>query len=360
MAMVIDHDSSANTSLCIIVPCFNEEEMLPAFFDTVIPRLEQATGGLWKILCIDDGSHDSTFAIIADWHQRDSRVAGIRLSRNFGHQAAVSVGLAFARGAYIGILDCDLQDPVDVLVKLYETAIADQLDVCYGVRGKRDAPLLLRAAYSLFYRIADRLADHQWPKDAGDFCVMSERCQRVLLSLPEHSRMMRGLRAWVGFRQAGVKYDRPARLHGESKYSLHRLWALAMQGLIAFSSVPLRLASIVGLCMAGFSVLFGVLVLINRLFPRFSLLGYWVGANPGIATILVFGALITSVLFLCVGIMGEYMIVMFQEIKRRPTAVVDTVLGGLAKHESATQVNALAVDALVERETVRVSTSHWT
>src|SRR5262249_5242632 len=150
----------------------------------------------------------------------------------------------------------------------------------------------------------------QWPKDAGDFSVISARCHRVMLALPEHSRMMRGLRAWVGFKQAGIPYDRPARLYGTSKYNLRRLWMLAMQGLIAFSSVPLRLASLMGISLAALSFLFGLLVLINRLFPKFTILGYWVGANAGVTSILLFGAFVTSVMFLCLGIMGEYMIVM--------------------------------------------------
>ena len=329
--------------LCVVVPCYNEQDMLPAFFAAAIPALERATRGKWAIVCVDDGSRDDTFAVIAARREEDHRVMGIRLSRNFGHQAAVAVGLAFAKGQYVGVIDCDLQDPIDVLIELYETAVARELDVCYGIRGKRDAPLALRAGYSLFYRIANLLGDHDWPRDAGDFCVMSSRCHQVLLSLPEHSRMTRGLRAWVGFRQAGVKYDRPARVHGESKYNVRRLCALAMQGLIAFSSVPLRLASIFGLAMACFSLLFGLLILANRLFPRFTVLGYWVGANAGIATSLVFGAFITSVLFLCVGIMGEYMIVMFQELKRRPTAVVESVLGACEKHHSAQQINDIAV-----------------
>ncbi len=269
--------------LCLVVPCYNEEDALPVFFRTVIPALQTATDGAWQIICVDDGSSDGTFEIVTAQHRLDTRVTGLRLSRNFGHQAAVSVGLAFARGDYIGVIDCDLQDPVTVLIQLYETAVAEQLDVCYGIRARREAPLPLRAAYSLFYRVAGCLADHDWPKDAGDFCVISTRCHAVLLSLPEHSRMMRGLRSWTGLKQAGIPYERPARQHGRSKYSLGRLWLLATQGLIAFSSVPLRLATIFGLGMAAFSVLFGILILANRLVPRFSILGYWVGANAGVA-----------------------------------------------------------------------------
>lgn len=322
-------------SLCVIVPCYNEEEMLPAFFAQVVPALEQATAGRWNILCVDDGSQDATFSIIAQWHERDQRVSGIRLSRNFGHQAALSAGLAYARGEYIGIMDCDLQDPVEVLVELYRACLDDNLDVSLGIRRRRDAPLLLRAAYSAFYYIIQRTADHEWPRNAGDFSVMSARCQRVLLSLPEQSRMLRGLRSWVGFRQSGIPYDRPARLHGTSKYNLRKMTALALQGLISFSTVPLRLASIIGVGMGIFSIVFGIVILINRLFPRFSLLGYWVGANAGTATVLVFLAFALSVLFVCLGIVGEYLIVLLQEIKKRPAAIVSSMVGDVQPLEAA-------------------------
>jgi len=339
--------------ICIVVPCYNEEEMLPAFFAAVIPVLEVATDGQWAILCVDDGSRDATFATIADGHRRDKRVSGVRLSRNFGHQAALSVGLVYARGQYVGIMDCDLQDPVEVLVQLYRACVRDELDVCFGIRGKRDAPLLLRAAYSVFYRVIKKAADHDWPRDAGDFCVMSARCQKALLALPEQSRMLRGLRSWVGFRQSGITYDRPARRHGISKYSMARLVGLALQGLVSFSHVPLRLASFMGLGMGVFSVLFGALMLINRIFPGFTLFGFWIGASQGIATLVVFLSFTLSVLFVCLGIVGEFLIVLLQEIKRRPAAIIDSVIGELSPHESAYSLVQATTHAPIESISVR-------
>ncbi|PWU07266.1 MAG: glycosyltransferase [Terriglobia bacterium] len=326
------------SSFCVVVPCYNEEEMLPDFFRFVLPQLERATKGLWTLICVDDGSRDRTFDIVIAEHLKDPRVEGVKLSRNFGHQAAVSVGLAFAKGDYIGILDCDLQDPVEVLIGLFDKARSEQLDVCYGIRSKRDAHLLLRMAYSVFYRIIGRVADHPWPRDAGDFSVMSARCHQILLSLPEHSRMLRGLRSWVGFKQAGIPYDRPARLHGASKYSIRKLCALALQGLTAFSTIPLRLASFIGIGMAGFSLLFGIVVLLNRLLPHLTLFGFWIGANPGVTTLACFLAFVFSILFLSIGIIGEYLAVLLQEVKRRPTAVVESVVGDLEKHSLAAHV----------------------
>ena len=321
--------------LCVIVPCYNEEEMLPVFFDAVIPALELATYGQWSILCVDDGSQDATFATIANWNQRDHRISGVRLSRNFGHQAALSVGMAYACGEYVAIMDCDLQDPPAILAELYRTCLRDELDVCYGIRERREAPLHLRAAYWLFYLIVNRAADHAWPRNVGDFCVMSARCQRAILSLPEKSRMLRGLRSWVGFRQSGVRYDRPARSRGVSKYNVARLMGLALQGLISFSHIPLRFASLMGLAMGTFSILFGALIAANRLWPQFTLFGFWIGANAGAATILVFIAFTLSVLFVCLGIVGEYLIVLLQEIKGRPAAIVASGVGNLRPHEAA-------------------------
>jgi polyisoprenyl-phosphate glycosyltransferase len=326
------------TALCVVVPCFNEEDVMPTFLRTVPPELDAATDGSWRIIFVDDGSTDGTLPAIANAGLTERRIGCLHLSRNFGHQAALSAGLAFAEGDYIGIIDADLQDPIDVLLQLFRRAQQEQLDVCYGIRSRRDAPLYLNVAYKLYYKIIERLAEHHWPRDAGDFCVISARCHRVLLSLPEHSRLLRGMRSWVGFKQQGIPYYRPARLHGQTKYSLRKLFALALQGLIAFSSVPLRMASTVGVLLGFSSLIFGALVLVNRLFPRFTVLGYWVGANRGVATIVCFLALVFSVLFLCVGVLGEYLVVLLQEVKRRPTAIVAETLGDVRKNDSAWQV----------------------
>lgn len=328
----------AEPRLCVVVPCYNEEEMLPTFFETVAPSLEEVTGGDWAILCVDDGSRDATSAIIGIWHERDRRICGVRLSRNFGHQAALSVGLACARGRYIAVMDCDLQDPIEVLVQMYRACVQDALDVCYGVRVNRDAPLLLRIAYSAFYRIMNRSAEHKWPRDVGDFSVISARCHRTLLALPEQSRMLRGLRSWVGFRQSGISYNRPARRLGTSKYNVRRLTALALQGLISFSHVPLRLATVVGVGVGILSLVFGAIVVLNRLFPSFTLFGYWIGASPGVATLGVFLAFTLSVLLISVGILGEYLIVLLHEVKRRPQAVVESVIGDLRPQSAAYSV----------------------
>jgi dolichol-phosphate mannosyltransferase len=235
-------------------------------------------------------------------------------------------------------MDCDLQDPPEVLIRLYERALREGLDVCYGVRARRQAPPLLRLGYWCYYRLIGRISDHRWPNDAGDFGVIGSKCQAILLALPERSRVMRGLRAWVGLKQAGIQYDRPKRAGGSSKYSFWKLCGLAMRSLIAFSNVPLRLASIMGVIMGAGSILVGMLAFVNRVFPRVTVLGYWIGANPGITTLLCFLALVFSVLFFSLGIIGEYLVVLLQEVKGRPTAIVAGVIGPVRKNISAEHV----------------------
>ena len=317
------------TLLSVVVPIYDERETLPELGRRLVGAVARLGFDAEEFILVSDGSRDGSEGIIRGMVARDPRFRGVFLSRNFGHQAALSVGLACARGEYIGVMDCDMQDPVEVLLELFRACVRDDLDVCYGIRSKREAPLLLRAAYSIFYRIINKTASHEWPRDVGDFCVMSARCQRTLLALPEQSRMLRGLRSWIGFRQSGIRYDRPARLHGTSKYNISRLTALALQGLISFSHVPLRLATVMGVGMGFLSLVFGFLILINRLFPTFTLFGYWVGTSPGIATLVVFLSFTLSVLFICLGIVGEYLIVLLQEAKRRPAAIIASVVGDL-------------------------------
>ncbi len=330
-----DFNLATPIEFTLVVPCYNEEDALPHFFDAAIPALDQMTSGNWRIICVDDGSRDRTFELIAQKHLGEPRVSGVRLSRNFGHQPAVATGLAYAPGRYVGVIDCDLQDPIEILVAMYRKSVADGLDVCYGVRARRDAPVFLKIGYWAFYRIIKKAAAHSWPEDAGDFCVMTARCLHMVLSLPEHSRMLRGLRSWIGLKQAGYPYERPARLHGVSKYNIHRLVLLAMQGLIAFSSIPLRFAGFIGFATGTLSLVFALLILINRLFPGFTLFGYWIGASAGTTTIVLLGAVMFSVLFLCLSIIGEYLVVLMEEVKRRPTGVVQTVIGDVRLNQHA-------------------------
>ncbi|CAN5875668.1 glycosyltransferase family 2 protein [soil metagenome] len=322
-AVRLMNEATSLPKFCVVIPCYNEQESIPALVEKLTPALEKGTNGSWQILFVDDGSSDATARMIWDLHVKDARFQGIRLSRNFGHQPAVWTGIQNARAECIGVIDCDLQDPPDILMELYQRVSQEGFDVCAGVRGKREeSPLWLRFAYKLFYRIMSWTAEHDYTLDSGDFCVFNQRVHSSLCRLGEATPVHRGLRSWVGFKQTTFTYQRPPRLHGQSKYNLTRLMILATNNLVNFSTAPLRLATFVGLLMGVVTFLSAGLFLFNRLVPSFSLLGYHVGANPGIATLVLYLSFISSALFFCLGIIGEYIAVVIKEVKRRPVAVV--------------------------------------
>jgi glycosyltransferase involved in cell wall biosynthesis len=317
------------TDFSIVIPCYNEEEAIPALLSGLVPCLEQCIGRGWEIIFVDDGSRDRSLDLIGSAHASDRRIKAIALSRNFGHQAALSCGLSFASGEIIGVMDCDLQDTPEVLLKLYSRVKDENFDVCYGVRGRREASTLKNACYRVFYRIMRALSEHPWPEDAGDFSVFNRRVHRAILSLPETVRVLRGLRSWVGFRQTEIAVERPQRKHGTTKYNFFRLWSLALSSLTGFSYVPLRMASMIGMAMGFFSLLLATLFLLNRWIPAFTLFGYNIGANPGTTTIILFLAIVSSMLFFCLGIMGEYLVVLLKEVKGRPIAIAEGLIGDL-------------------------------
>jgi dolichol-phosphate mannosyltransferase len=308
---------------CVVIPCYNEEESIPNLVEKLVPVLEQATAGSWSIVFVDDGSRDSTAKLIWDLHAKDPRFHGVRLSRNFGHQPAVWTGIQHAQGECIGVIDCDLQDPPEVLVQLYEKVAKEGCDVCSGVRAKREnTPAWLRAAYAIFYRIMGSMAEHDYTLDSGDFCVFNKRAHEVLKRLGEATPVHRGLRSWIGFKQTTVKYMRPPRLHGQSKYNLARLSVLAINNMTSFSTAPLRLATWVGIWMAVITLLFALVFTLNRFVPAFRPFGYDINAHAGTATIVLYISFIASALFFCLGIIGEYLAVIIKEVKKRPVTVV--------------------------------------
>lgn len=309
--------------LCVVIPCYNEEESIPVLVEKLVPHLEKETDGAWRILFVDDGSKDRTAAMIWELNAKDARFQGVRLSRNFGHQPAVWTGLQHAQGECIGVIDCDLQDPPEVLMELYQKVAKGGFDICAGARGKReDSPWWLRAAYKIFYRVMNWMAEHDYTLDSGDFCVFNQRAHQALLRLGEAAPVHRGLRSWIGFKQTTLSYRRPPRQHGISKYNMRRLTALAINNLVSFSTAPLRLATWVGLVMGMITMVAAIFFLLNRLFPSFSIFGYHVGANAGTATLVLYLSFISSALFFCMGIIGEYLAVIIKEVKGRPVTVV--------------------------------------
>lgn len=304
--------------LGIVVPLYNEEEVFYELRTRLQLLLARMATLKVEVVLVDDGSRDSTPALIAELCQADSRFRGVLLSRNFGHQLAVSAGLQHVRGKHVAILDGDLQDPPEILPDFLDKA-REGYDVVYGVRQQRKESVVKRSSYWLFYRLMRKLAPQEIPLDAGDFCVMSARVVNLINSMPERHRFLRGMRAWAGFTQVGFPYERQPRAAGTPKYTLSKLLGLALDGIFTFSEVPLRLATYLGLAVAGASVIWALVIVCWRIFFDNSL--------PGYASITAGVFFLGGVQLLCLGILGEYIGRIHNEVKGRPLFVVDRLFG---------------------------------
>jgi dolichol-phosphate mannosyltransferase len=297
--------------LSVVIPVLDEEDNLPELHRALTEVLSGL--GTYEIVFVDDGSEDSSAEIVLDLAERDPSVKLVRFSRNFGHQAALSAGLDHAAGQAVVFMDADLQDPPQLLVELVEQWQAGG-EVVYAIRTKRQAPPLKRAAYFLFYRLFQRLAEMDVPLDSGAFCLMDRRVADAIRSLPERNRFLPGLRSWVGFRQVGVPYDRPERRAGEAKYTTRRLVKLALDGLLSFSSFPLRLASYLGFFTSALGVLYTLFAVFARLF---------VGELPaGWTSTIAILLTVSGVQLIMTGVLGEYLARTYEETKGRPLYVV--------------------------------------
>jgi polyisoprenyl-phosphate glycosyltransferase len=304
--------------LTIVVPAFNEESNL----SRVTHELEEtfASAGVGcRILFVDDGSRDRTAHVIRELAAASPNVTGLRLSRNFGHQSAVTAGLQHVMDDAVAVMDADLQDTPADLLAMYRQLLAGA-DVVYGVRRTRSEGPLLRFAFRTFYRLLRAVASVEVPVDAGDFCVMRGEVLAHLNALPERLRFVRGLRAWVGFRQVPWPIDRPPRHSGRSKYNLVRRVRFAVDGLVSFSHAPLRLATLLGGVVSTLAFLGTLLVLWWKISGQTP-------SGAGIATISLSVLFLGGVQLLSIGILGEYIGRIFDEVKARPVAIVAEVIG---------------------------------
>jgi len=303
--------------LSVAISLFNEEDVLPELLQRVASVLSRIAGGPHEMVFVDDGSSDRTFEILAAAAASDPRIVVVSLSRNFGHQAALSAALDHVTGDLIIVMDGDLQDPPEVIPRFLEEQ-RKGYDVVYAQRVRRKEPWVLRACYFLFYRLIARVSNVRLPLDAGDFGLLSRRVVDRLRSIPEHHRYLRGLRAWVGFRQTGVPVERAVRHSGESRYGLIRLLGLAFDGIFAISMAPLRAASVVGLITIAGSFLFALYAVIVRLFLGKS--------PPGFTALIVAVTLLSGIQLLFLGVIGEYLGRVYEETKGRPNYVVGRIV----------------------------------
>ena len=305
--------SRAGKRLSIVAPCYTEQEVLDLFFARIDAALAQV-GVDYEVVCVNDGSRDHTLAVLLKHHQRDPRIKVINLARNFGKETALSAGLDAATGDMVVPIDCDLQDPPELIGRFVE-AWEKGVDVAYGVRVDRSADSFIkRLTAQGFYRAFNRMSDVDLPYNAGDYRLMDRRVVEVLRQLPERNRFMKGLFAWVGFRQEAVPYARPERAAGTSSFRYWKLWNFALDGITSFSTAPIRVWSYVGLIAGLLAVgVAGLIVLRTLLFGR---------DVPGYPSLMVVILMSFGLQMLAIGSLGEYVARIYQEVKGRPLYVV--------------------------------------
>ncbi len=291
----------------------DEADALAAFEARLLPVL-QASGESFEIVCINDGSRDDTWARLRAWQARDARVRAIDLTRNFGKEAALTCGIDHAHGQAVIPIDADLQDPPELIPEMlrlwrqgFEVVLAQRAD-----RGSDS--VLKRHSAALFYRLHNRLAQAPLPVNVGDFRLMDRRVVDALKQLPERQRFMKGLFAWVGFRQAIVPYTREPRLHGQSKFSGWRLWNLALDGITAFSTAPLRIWTYLGLCIALLAFVYGLFIVGSVLLAGRD--------TPGYASLITVVLFLGGIQLVGLGVLGEYLGRVLQEVKQRPVYLI--------------------------------------
>ncbi|MDB9438056.1 MULTISPECIES: glycosyltransferase family 2 protein [Nostocales] len=306
----------------LVIPIYNEEENITEMYRRLHHVMEQLDGDV-ELILIDDGSRDRSLKMMRELHHRDNRVHYLSLARNFGHQIAVTAGLNFVQGKCIIVMDADLQDPPELILTMIEKW-HQEYQVVYAQRiSRQQESRLKRLTAYLFYRILRRLAKVDIPVDTGDFCLMDRQVVDILNSMPERNRYIRGLRAWVGFRQTSVLFERNPRFAGDVKYTFGKSLSLAIDGIISFSTVPLRLATYLGIISAAIAMIMIILVLYWRIFaPVSHLIGYT------LITISMF--FLGSVQLICIGILGEYIGRIYEEVKGRPLYTLKET-GGFTK-----------------------------
>ena len=300
---------SETTKFSIIAPIFNELENLPVLYDRICSVMNK-TEDLWELILVDDGSIDGSTDIIRDLAKKDNRVVPVIFARNFGHQIAVTAGLDYSQGDAVVIIDSDLQDPPELILELIEKW-NQGYEVVYAVRADREGETWFKTfTASIFYRLIYRITDVKIPMDTGDFRLMDRKVVNVMNSMREHHRFLRGMSAWVGFKQIGVEYKRAARLAGTTKYPFKKMLKLALTAITGFSYVPLQLATYLGFISAAISIIAIPIVVLLRISGSNS----FFGQATTLIAVLFFG----GVQLISLGILGEYIGRIYDEVKGRP------------------------------------------
>lgn len=302
--------------ISIVVPVYNSRNFLDKLLSAIDRQKKESDWNL-EVILVDDGSRDDSYTRIEELSPAYPYIKGIKLARNFGHQAAVRTGLSFCKGDYVAIIDDDLQDPPSLLPGFFKY-LDEGYDVAFGVRRKRKENLLKKISYRAFYRILRRMSSVDIPLDTGDFCVMKRQVVANMLKLPEKNPFLRGMRAWVGFNQIGVEYERQSRIEGASGYTLKKLLRIAFDGIFSFSRIPIKFITFLG--FVGFSV--ACVYSVYMLWEYFTI-GITVRGFTTIVFLLLFFG---SLNLICLGVIGEYIVRIYDETLSRPHSVIEKTL----------------------------------
>ncbi len=308
---------SESTLVSVVTPMFNEAAVVEAFLERLVPVLESVAGGGYEIVCVNDGSVDQTLALLLDLRAKNPRIKVIDFARNFGKEAALTAGLDYSRGEVVIPMDADLQHPPETIPEMLSLWKGGNLVVLARRRSRHTDGWLRRVMSSAFYEVINRLSDVEIPRGVGDFRLMDRRVVDVVRSLRERKRFMKGLFAWTGFKSAVVEFDVAPRSHGTSTFSFRRLWSFAIDGIFSFSSLPLRLWSYVGACVALAALVYGGWIAIRTL--------YFGIETPGYASIMVAILGLGGVQLIGIGVLGEYLGRVYGETKQRPIYVIHEV-----------------------------------
>ncbi|WP_322513303.1 glycosyltransferase family 2 protein [Chloroflexus sp.] len=314
--------SEVQPTFSVVAPVYNEEQLIAEFCRRVIAALEPL-GEPFEVVLVNDGCRDRSPEIMRELHERDPRIKVINFSRNFGHQIAITAGTDYATGKAVIVIDSDLQDPPEVIPDLI-ARWREGYQVVYGVREEREGETWFKkTTAAIFYRLIVRITNVKIPVDTGDFRLMDRKVVDALKRMREHHRFMRGLSAWVGFRQTGVPYRRHARAAGTTKYPLRKMLRFALDGITSFSYLPLQLATYLGFIVAAISMIFLLVVFIMRLANPAAAEPAFYGQASTLASVLFLGA----VQLISLGIIGEYVGRIYDEVKGRPLYIVAETLG---------------------------------
>lgn len=307
------------TPISVVVPIYNEQEVIEALHSRLVQVLAPLSPS-FEVIFANDGSKDLSPGMLDSICRADPRFKAIHFSRNFGHQAAVTAGMHAAKGAVVVVIDADLQDPPELIVDML-AKWSEGFDVVYAQKKRRmGIGPFKRAAYYLYYRLLAKLTEVEVPPDTGDFCLMDRKIVDLLNSMPERNRYIRGLRAWLGFRQTAILFERPARFAGKTKYSMSRMMGLAVDGILSLSRAPLRLATYFGFFASAISFLLGMVFVVERITGPGHLARGWAST---IVVVLFLG----GVQLICLGMIGEFIGRIYDEVKQRPLYVIGRSTG---------------------------------